>query len=444
MELRCTVNPYIPVTHQSHLVYSLIQIIPAADPQEHTAALNLGLVVDASESMIIPILSEAQFKELQEGGMAKQKAVDGVKVWQFEVPRGFKINAPSNLDFIKQALGIVSNTLRAQDRFSLVAFAEDALLVVPNSPGTDSDRLAKSIDRLDSIDLGDETYMARGMDMGQQQIQAGARKDAIDRMILLTDGYTKDEALCYTWAMQAKKRGLIISTMGLGLDFNEDLLISLAESTGGNAYFIQDSAKIPDAFETELSGAQSVTWRNLCLSLALPTDVTLRRVHRVTPTIAHIAANADSIELGDLDARNPPSVLVELVVPPRPTGSYRLAQASLHGRSPIGHRRELARQDILVEYSEKPSEAKQTDHTLMSAVQRVSAFKLQNQALQEANRGNIAGATRRLQTAGQRLIDMGHKDLGETMLDEAERMTRDGQMSGAGTKKLRYGTRKLK
>jgi hypothetical protein len=444
MKLECTVNPYIPVTHQAHLVYSLIQVVSEVDKSEHTAALNLGLVVDASESMSIPILSEAQFRELREGGKAKQKAVDGVKVWQFEVPRGFKIDAPSNLEFTKQALKLVADTLRARDRFSLVAFAEDALLMVPNSPGVDSVKLDQAIDRLDDIDLGDETYMARGMDMGQQQILAGASQDAVDRMILLTDGYTKDETLCYAWAAQAQKKGLIVSTMGLGLDFNEDLLISLAELTGGNAYFIQDSAEIPDAFQIELSGAQSVTWRSLCLSLTLPTDVTLRRVHRVTPTIAHIAANADSIELGDLDNRHPPSILLELVVPPRPAGSYRLAQATLQGHSPVGQVQELAQQDILVRYSEKPSAAKRIDPTLMSAVQRVSAFKLQTQALQEASRGNIAGATRRLQTAGQRLIDMGHKDIGETMLEEAKRMARDGQMSSAGTKKLRYGTRKLK
>ena len=44
----------------------------------------------------------------------------------------------------------------------------------------------------------------------------------------------------------------------------------------------------------------------------------------------------------------------------------------------------------------------------------------------------------------ERLIAMGQEDLGQTMLTEAERMERGGQMSAAGTKKLRYGTRKLK
>jgi Ca-activated chloride channel family protein len=80
----------------------------------------------------------------------------------------------------------------------------------------------------------------------------------------------------------------------------------------------------------------------------------------------------------------------------------------------------------------------------MSVIQKVSAFKLQTQAMEEANRGNIAGATRRLRAAGERLIEMGEDDLGHTMLTEAELMEKEGQMSAEGTKKLRYGTRKLR
>jgi hypothetical protein len=80
----------------------------------------------------------------------------------------------------------------------------------------------------------------------------------------------------------------------------------------------------------------------------------------------------------------------------------------------------------------------------MSAIQKVSAFKLQAQAMEEASRGNIAGATKRLRAAGERLVEMGEDDLGQTMLVEADLMDKEGQMSAEGTKKLRYGTRKLR
>jgi hypothetical protein len=446
MELKCTVNPHIPVTQQRHLVYVLIEVDPGAEATAAApASLNLGLVVDASDSMTIPILTEQQFRELSARGMARQKIVDGVGVWQFEVPRGFKIEAPSNMDFTKQALRIVADRLRPGDRFSLVAFAEDALLMVPNTTGSNAEALRQAVARMDQIDLGDETYMARGMEMGHAQMLLGAAPGAISRMIVLTDGYTKEEAACHDWTRQAVDDGIVVSTMGLGLDFNEELLIDLAEASGGHAYFVQDPSEIPEVFAEELVGAQSITGRDLSLSLTLPTDVTLRRVHRASPTIAHIAADPDAIALGDLEPSHPPAALLELVVPPRPVGNYRLAQVTLHARPAAGGDRQVIdQQDVLAHYTERPSEARRTDPHLMSVVQAVSAFKLQNQALEEASRGNVAGATRRLRTAGERLIEMGEQDLGQTMLDEAERMDREGQMSAAGTKKLRYGTRKLK
>jgi hypothetical protein len=444
MELRSTVNPYIPVTNQRHLVYVLIQVASDEAPQQVVVPLNVGLVVDASESMAIPILTEAQFQDLLNKGLARQKTVDGVKVWQFEVPRGYKVEAPNNLDFTKQALRVVADRLRPSDRFSLVAFAQDGLLLVPNTPGREKSKLRQVIDRLDRADLGDDTYMARGMAMGHEHTLPGVGPDRVSRMIVLTDGYTKEEQRCHEWARQAKQDGIVVSTMGLGLDFNEELLIALADASGGNAYFCQDPAEIPQVFEQELVSAQSVTWRDLSLSLALPTDVTLRRAHRASPTITHIAASPQGMDLGDLEPTQPPTVLLELVVPPRPEGSYRLAQASLRARSAAGGPAEdVAQQDIVVRYTERPSEARQTDPELMAVVQRISAFKLQNQALDEAGRGNIAGATKRLRMAGDRLIEMGQQDLGQTMLNEAERMEKDGQMSTEGTKKLRYGTRKL-
>ena len=447
MDLKSTVNPYIPVTNQRHLVYALIQVAPDAGAQPAAQAavpLNVGLVVDASESMSIPILTDAQFQDLLSKGMAKQKVVDGVKVWQFEVPRGFKLEAPNNLDFTKQALRVVAGHLRPGDRFSLVAFAQDGLLLVPNTPGSEKDRLLQAINRLDRADLGDDTYMARGMAMGHKHTLPGVGPDRVSRMIVLTDGYTKEEQRCHEWARQAKQDGIVVSTMGLGLGFNEALLIDLADASGGNAYFCQDPAEIPEVFEQELDSAQSITWRDLSLSLALPGDVTLRRAHRASPTIAQIAANPQGMDLGDLAPTQPPTVLLELVVPPRPVGSYRLAQATLRARpAGGGSAEEVAQQDIVVRYTERPSEARETDPELMAVVQRISAFKLQHQAMEEVSRGNLAGATKRLRMAGDRLIEMGQRDLGETMLDEAQRMEEDGQMSSEGTKKLRYGTRKL-
>lgn len=444
MKLECITNPFIPATHQRHLVYALVQVVPDPDAGGSPAPLNLGLVVDASRSMSIPILSEAQFLDLRRKGFAEQVTVDGVRVWQIQVPKNTHVEAPSNMDFTKQALGVVADFLQPNDRFSLVAFAQDALVMVRNSPGTQKELLREAAARLDQIDLGDETFMARGMEKGLEQMRVTLSPERINRMIVLTDGHTQETHACYEWTREAKKAGIVVSTMGLGLDFNEELLISLADVSGGNAYFADEPHEIPQAFRQELTQVKSITWRDLALTISMPADVTLRRAHRVTPTMAALEIENNRLTLGDLHPAAPPSVLLELVVPGRLAGLYRLAQVTLHGRAPgVSQAQSLAEENVLVRYSDHQGDVAQPNPRLMDAVQKVSAFKLHTQALEQVEQGNVAGATRRLRAAGERLIEMGQHDLGQTMLAEADLMEKEGQMSAEGTKKLRYGTRKL-
>jgi Ca-activated chloride channel family protein len=101
------------------------------------------------------------------------------------------------------------------------------------------------------------------------------------------------------------------------------------------------------------------------------------------------------------------------------------------------------RSDIVVQYSDDPWAGTQTDAKVMNVVEKVSAHRLQTRALQEVQAGNIAGATVKLRAAATRLLNMGEDELAQAALQEAENLERQGQLSAAGTKKLRYETRKL-
>ena len=90
-----------------------------------------------------------------------------------------------------------------------------------------------------------------------------------------------------------------------------------------------------------------------------------------------------------------------------------------------------------------PSRRSAYDPGIMNLVEKVTAFKLQTRALDEAKAGNIAGATQKLRAAATRLLELGEADLAEAAQQEANNLEQSGQMSASGTKKLRYQTRKL-
>jgi Ca-activated chloride channel family protein len=150
------------------------------------------------------------------------------------------------------------------------------------------------------------------------------------------------------------------------------------------------------------------------------------------------------VTLGELEKGQPRSLLVELLITPRPAGSYRIAQAEVSYDVPgLKLINEKVKADILLDFTADAVKAKQYAPEVMNIVEKVTAFKLQTRALEEAKLGNVAGASQKLRAAATRLLEMGEEELAQSAMEEADNLEKSGQMSARGTKKLRYETRKL-
>src|SRR5205807_10586202 len=141
-----------------------------------------------------------------------------------------------------------------------------------------------------------------------------------NRLLILTDGFTRDPARVHNMASVARAAGIAISTLGIGSEFNEKLLVDLADGSLGNAYFARVPQEIPPAFGQELAAVQSVIMRDVEIEVNFSAGVEMRRAYRVRPSIA-IVRNAArdgrkmTSRMGDLDPLSPPAPLVELIVP---------------------------------------------------------------------------------------------------------------------------------
>jgi len=269
-------------------------------------------------------------------------------------------------------------------------------------------------------------------------------------MLLLTDGQTfGDEKQCKKLAQNAADRGVVVNALGLGDDWNEDLLDEVSEASGGVADFIDSPDKIVTVFDQAVKSMQDTVVQNAQMVLRLSNGITPRQVWQVLPMISNLGYRPLSdrdvqVTLGELEKGQPRSLLVELLVGPRPAGRYRLAQAEISYDVPgLKLAGEKVKADILLEFTADAAQARQYEPEVMNIVEKVTAFKLQTRALEEAKMGNIAGASQKLRAAATRLLEMGEDDLAQSALEEAENLESSGQMSAHGTKKLRYETRKL-
>ncbi|MBN1976257.1 MAG: VWA domain-containing protein [Anaerolineae bacterium] len=447
--LACTVNtPYLPATGGPRLIYLLLEASGGSDAG--SLPVNLALVVDVSESMHFRLATEAQFEDLARKGLLKEVLVDGVPAWQSSgIPQEVLTGLPRKIDRVKDALLTAVEQLRSNDRFALIAFAGQAVTLIPNTSGAEKRRLLGAVDGLAQLQLGDDTYIGRGMALGFDEVErGGAGADLAERMLVLTDGFTQDEDVCRAEAARARRARVPISTMGLGGEFNEELMIPVADQTGGEAYLLEDPDDIPEAFTHELQRAQAVRYRGLEVKLRPAHGVEVRAAYRVRPTIAPLeAVSADgsySFSLGDLVVGEEPALLLELIVPSRQPGVYRLAQTLLACDDPAGGPVGLkARADVVVEYTSDAARATYQTPEVMHVVEALSAYKLQRLAQADLEEGDVVGATRKLRAAATRLLDMGEETLAAEMERQAEELEQHGQADPQRTKRLRYETRKL-
>lgn len=424
---------------EPQLCYLLLKIVPAAGTG--SAAINWALVADASRSMRIPIVSEEQFRTLLRAGAAQETLVDGVPVWQLTgpVPPDVRAEAPSALDFVARALHSVVDRLADRDRFALVACAEEALVLTRSASGADRAALARGIGRLPSLNLGEQTDLARGIELGLSELRRGRDGQRAERLLLLTDGFTQRPDECLRLASAAAAEGVAISTIGLGGEFQEDVLTGLADRSFGRAVFLRKPDAIPRAVAAELQAARSLAARGAMLRLRPAAGVALRRATRLRPVLAildgQVAPAGGALELALGDIAEPQQLLLELMAPPQPVGPAPLARCEL-----LAEGQPQAAAELVASYlpSAPPPPAEVID-----AAARANAARLQQRALDTAARGDAFEAARLLRAAAARLAALAEPELAELARTQADALEQHGRANALAAKELAYATRRL-
>lgn len=361
----------------------------------------------------------------------------------------------AKLQNLKDAVKWVINHLGPEDTIAITLFDEE---VKPLSPSVKLASAQGLVEKVDAVREAGGTAMSKGLMVGLDEAMRGSAPGSVSRIILLTDGQTWGDAdQCKEFARQAGAAGIPITALGVGAeeDWSIELLDDIATESGGLSGYIAKPEEIADAFKDTVQAMQETTARNVRVSLQPSSGVSVRTLYRVAPIISKLwppeggAVGAEGqqgaipLPLGDMQPGTPQTLLVELLVPPRRPGQYRLARLLLNYESTNQPDKELsAALDLAVDFSASVRRGPGNPR-VMNSVEKATAFKLQTRALQASMVGDVANATRNLRAAATRLLNMGETDLADAAENEAKLLESKGQMSPAGTKKLAFETRKL-
>ena len=361
------------VTGSSQLAYVLVETHPVATGTQTRMPLNFALVLDHSGSM-----------------------------------KGAKLRA------VKDAVKLVVDHMLPTDFVSVVIFDDNVHVVVPAQPAGDKERIKGMIE---GIRDGGGTAMSLGMNIGLMELKKNASAQTVNRMILLTDGVTYGDAdRCRRIADDAGAAGVGIYPLGIGADWDEDLLDNIGQrSSGMPAEFIRRPDDALTIFEQQLQSAAAVSVRNAQLTLRLTAGVMPKRAVKVLPLISEMSQAPLSdreavIPIGDIERNAPPAVLFELLVENRPAGTFRIAQAELSYDVPGGGT-EKVRADAVVTFTNDPVPPEEANPVVMNYAEKSNAHRLVTKVLDEYKKtGKVTtrlhpNVTRMLDPETQRALD---------------------------------------
>jgi Ca-activated chloride channel homolog len=236
----------------------------------------------------------------------------------------------SKISLAKQALGQALRLLRPSDRFAVVFYDHMVDLVVPSTLAT-REAIENAIRQVEEIKARGNTDLGGGWLRGCEQIAQHLDQSQIGKCLLLTDGLANqgitDSNELERHARELRARGVATSTLGLGHDFNEDLLQRLADAGGGRSYYIETAVQISDTLMSELGETLETVARNAALRVKAGDGV------EVTTLNAFECRRLDEqmleIRLGDLVSRQAVSLVVQLTFPAGVIGAASLATFSL-------------------------------------------------------------------------------------------------------------------
>ena len=171
------------------------------------------------------------------------------------------------------ACGLVDQ-LADGDIFSLVTYSTDVQVLVPAQPVEDKEALKRTISRIKS---DGNTALYAGVEKGAGELDRYFSRKKINRVILLSDGLANvgpsSPRDLRQLGQRLATRGISVTTIGLGDDYNEDLMAGLAEASDANYYYVKDTEKLPGIFTKELGELLDVVARDVRIEIICPEGV---------------------------------------------------------------------------------------------------------------------------------------------------------------------------
>ncbi|MEJ2640432.1 MAG: VWA domain-containing protein [Desulfosarcinaceae bacterium] len=221
----------------------------------------------------------------------------------------------SKIEAARQAIAELIQRLGPRDRFALVSYANGASRHTGLRSMSRYNRQAAT-EILYSIAAGGGTNLGGGLQSGISLLRRQRQSERQRRVLLISDGLANqgitDPYRLGEMAAAATEDHLAVTTIGVGLEFNEDLLSLLADRGAGRYYYLEHPNDFAGIFAREWRYLQVTSVSGIQVRVELPHGIRLVSASGYPVTLSHGAA---TFTPGDLLSGQARTFYLSLQVP---------------------------------------------------------------------------------------------------------------------------------
>ncbi|MCP3901224.1 MAG: VWA domain-containing protein [Desulfobacteraceae bacterium] len=326
------------------------------------------------------------------------------------------------MEYAKAAAIEAVQRLGASDVFSLVVYDSNVRTIIPAQKVRNIDHIIGKIQR---IYPAGSTALFGGVSQGASEIRKHIGSEYVHRIILLSDGLANvgPESPAELGRLGAAliKENISVTTIGVGYDYNEDLMTRLSQKSDGNSYFVEASSVLPQIFASELGDVLNVVAKKVKVTITMPKGV---EPISIIGREGRIKDRTVALSMNQLYGEQEKYALVKVKIPKSRTGSsMEIAKAEVHYENPFNKKTEVVYGKSVARFSKDYKVVKKsTNVDVVREYQRNLNALEQEKAISLSDKGRKKEAAQALKASAVKMKSVAKEYNDEVLLKEARDM----------------------
>ena len=312
--------------------------------------------------------------------------------------------------------------LSGADIFSVVVYDTNIHTIIPARHAENQDRI---IDRIQQIRAEGSTALFGGVSQGAAEIRKNIGNDYVHRIVLLSDGLAnvgpRTPGDLGRLGAALIKENISVTTVGVGMDYNEDLMAQLAQKSDGNTYFVESAYDLPAIFSSELGEVLNVVAKKVNVTISLPDAV---EPMEIIGREGRIVGQQIQLYMNQLYGTQEKYALVKVRVPASRAGAtLKVASADVTYENPFTQKQERSGG---VSYASFTQDLKKAEMSVNVDVVREYQLNMnaiaQEKAIELSDKGQKEEAVEALKQSAAKLKTVGARYKDAVLLKEAREL----------------------